>query len=102
MALKVFLHLAFDVERQAVLHQPTDFTSVLAVAIAHRKEVAVLEPHDVGRCDVGVLIHFVGIVSGDAPFRCKRKLRHHITYFAFSSTLLFGLGCFDFGFGLLA
>lgn len=84
--------------RQPVLEQPTDFSAILAVAIAHREEVAVLQTHDVGRCYVGILVRLVGVVSGNTSFSSKRKLGYNIVNFIFGlcrlrrSTLVLSVG----------
>lgn len=71
MRAQVLLHLILHVERKSVLQETADFSAVLSVAITDREEVAVLETHDVGRGDVGVLICFVRIMSCDTSFRRK-------------------------------
>jgi hypothetical protein len=44
---QVLLHLVLDMEGESVLEETTYLSAVLAVAITDRKEVTVLESHDV-------------------------------------------------------
>ena len=78
---QVLLHLVFHVEWQSVLEQTTHLPTVLAVAVTNREEVAMLETHDVRRCDVSILVRLVGIVGSYATLCCKRELRHHVADF---------------------
>ena len=63
---QVLLHLVLDMEWKSVLQETTHFPAILAVAIAHRKEVAMLQAHYVRRCDVGILICFVRVVRSNS------------------------------------
>lgn len=47
VSAQVLLHLILHVEWQPVLEEATDLPTVLAVAITDRKEVTVLQAHDV-------------------------------------------------------
>ena len=65
---KLFFHLVLDVERQPMLEQARDLTTILSVTIAHTEEVAVLEAHDV-RCQIaldGVEADIVRVGTGTA------------------------------------
>ena len=70
-----------------MLKQSRHFSSILSVAIAYREEVAMLEPHDVRRGDISILICLVWIMSCNTTLRSKTKFSYHITYFAFRGFL---------------
>jgi hypothetical protein len=73
-----------------MLEQSTDLAAVLAVAIANREEMAVLQAHDVRRCDVGILVSLVGIVSSNSSFCSEREFGHNIANFCLWLILIRG------------
>jgi len=60
--LQIIPKILINPKRQSMLHKRTDIPPVLSMTISHRKEMAVFEAHNVGMRDVGVLIHFSGVV----------------------------------------
>lgn len=75
---QVLLHLGLHMEWKSVLQEPTHFSAVLAVAIADGEEVTMLEPKNVGRRDVGILVCLVGVVWSDTSLGCERELGDNI------------------------
>lgn len=63
MLCEVRLQVVLDVQRQTMFQEGADLTTVGTMAITDREEVAMFEAHDVRISYVGVLIHFVRIVS---------------------------------------
>ena len=75
---KLYLQVALDEHGQAMLEEGADVAPVRAVPVAHREEVAVLEAHDVGVGDVGVLVDFVRVVRRNAALGREGELRDNI------------------------
>ena len=61
-----------------MLKETTDFSSVLAVAVADGEEVAVLQAHDVRRGDIGVLVRLVGVVGCNTSFGSKGEFGDYV------------------------
>ena len=71
---QLHLQVALDEHGQAMLEEGADVAPVRAVSIADREEVAVLETHNVGVGDVGVLVDLVGVVRRDAALGREGEL----------------------------
>ena len=82
MSAQMLFHLVLDVERQTMLEKAADLPSIGPMAIADRKEMAMLQPHDVRRGDVCILICFVGIVGCDSALGREGELGNDIRYLA--------------------
>lgn len=71
MRPQLFLHTVLNMEWESVLQQPTDFPSVFTMAVTHREKMAVLEPHNMWRSNVSVLICLSWVMRGDSSFGRK-------------------------------
>lgn len=65
---------------QSVLEESTDFSTMLAMTVAHWKEMTVSQSKEMRACDVGVLINFVWIMHWETSFCSKWEFRNDICY----------------------
>lgn len=72
--LQALLQVLFNLEGQTVLKQSRDLLAVVPVAVTNGEEVAVAQVEHVRVGQVGVLVHFVRVVSCDASLRREGKL----------------------------
>ena len=71
---QALLQVLFNLEGQTMLKQSRDFLAVVSVTVTNGEEVAVAQIKHVRVSQVGVLIHFVGVVCCDASLRREGKL----------------------------
>ena len=67
--LKMFLYL----ERKSMLEETRHILAVMAMTITNREEVAMPQIEHVGICQIGILVHFIRIVSSNPSFRRERE-----------------------------
>lgn len=60
--LKLLLEVVLDEHGKAMLQEGAHITTIRAMTVANGEKVAVLQAHNVWVCDVGILIHLVGVV----------------------------------------
>ena len=72
--LQALLQVLFNLEGQAMLKQSRDFLAVVPVTVTNGEEVTVAQVQHVRVSQVGVLVHFVGVVCCDASLRREGKL----------------------------
>ena len=64
-----------------MLKQTADLSAILAVTIAHREEMTVLQAHDMRGCDVSILVCFVRVVSSNSSLGGKREFSDNVANF---------------------
>ena len=74
MILQALLQVLFNLEGQAMLKQSRDLLAVVPVTVTNGEEMAVAQVKHVRVSQVGVLVHFVGVMGCDASLCCKGKL----------------------------
>ena len=63
MISQLLLQVAFYEEWQSMFKEGAHIAPILTMSIANREEMAVLQAHNVGVCDVGILVHLVRVVG---------------------------------------
>jgi len=71
-------HLRVKILRQSLLQIATHFLTVLAMAVRHRKKVAVLEAAEMRHGNPAVLVYFVGVGGRGACLRSEGKFGHAV------------------------
>ena len=78
MAFEIGLEFILNQDRQSMLEHRADFSSIRAMSITYREEMTMSETHYMWIGDIRILIHFIGVVSGDATFGSKRELSDYV------------------------
>ena len=63
-----------------MLQERADISSVRAVTVADREEVAVLQAHNVRIGHVRILVDLVGVMRRNSTLCCKGELRDNVHY----------------------
>ena len=61
-----------------MLQQWTHFPAIRPVSITHWEEMAMSQPHDMWRCNVGILVDLERVVRWNASFGCEREFGDNI------------------------
>ena len=81
MISKLQFEIVFHEHRQTVLQKRADLTAIRSMPIAHGEEMTMFESHDVRICNIGVLVHLIGVVCRNSSFRRERELCDYVHYF---------------------